>query len=176
MHADYQPAINLLTLVRIMNQIKDEQDIKTEDRLVPLFFRLGFTMKYIMDETLNVLQNTAKEKGLTTLQIQILQILEIKPKITIKKFGDLLNQKIPNIVKQINNLEKKELVKRVRQDEDRRVKRVELTQKGIKTAGEIPQFNARQIVKDMLTDINPDKSEQLITSIETILTNLNLMS
>ena len=89
------------------------------------------------------------EKGLTMSQFGILDALYHLGPSSQKKLGQGIFKSRGNITKVVDNLERGGLVKRERDNEDRRYYRVTLTAKGRKTFEKVLPLHVSHIEKEM---------------------------
>lgn len=99
-----------------------------------------------------LLQDTAQELGITTLQLKMLITLYAnKEAVSIGNLGKAIGVTGGNISNICKKLEKQGFVTRIRSEEDERVVNVELTEKGEKAADKVGSY-FDQIRTDIPTD------------------------
>ena len=99
-----------------------------------------------------LLQDTAQELGITTLQLKMLITLYAnKEAVSIGNLGKAIGVTGGNISNICKKLEKQGFVTRIRSEEDERVVNVELTEKGEKAADKVGTY-FDQIRTDIPTD------------------------
>jgi len=100
------------------------------------------------------------EVELTASQFGILETLLHLGPLCQKELGEKLLTTGGNITTIVDNLERRELVKRVRSEEDRRFVAVHLTEEGRRYIGRIFPRHMRHIVESMQV-LSPDELEEL---------------
>ncbi len=109
-------------------------------------------------DTLNARLNTfLNSLNLTVSQFGILECLYHLGPICQKAISTKILKSTGNITTVIDNLEKRELVKRVRQKDDRRYILIHLTEKGKRIISEIFPEHAAQVMKQMAILNNTEK-------------------
>lgn len=99
-----------------------------------------------------LLQDTAQDLGITTLQLKMLITLYAnKEAVSIGNLGKAIGVTGGNISNICKKLEKQGFVTRIRSEEDERVVNVELTEKGKKAADKVGSY-FDQIRTDIPTD------------------------
>ena len=113
-----------------------------------------------------LLQETAQEMGVTTLQLKMIMTLSASDEsVSIGNLGKSIGVNGGNISNICKKLEKQGFVDRNRSDEDERVVNVKLTQKG---------FDAAEKVSEYFDKIRPKKDEKSINSnLKTIINELD---
>lgn len=89
------------------------------------------------------------DQGLTPTQFGILEALYHKGSMCQKELGEKLLKSGGNITKVIDNLERDELVKRIRDEKDRRYFKIELTEKGNKKIESVFPLVMNNLVKNL---------------------------
>ncbi len=85
----------------------------------------------VQDRLSGDLQLLMKTQGLTTTQLNVLRILiGAKEPIPCQVVGQRLIQRVPDVTRLLDRMEKEGLVQRTRSDEDRRVVLVSVTPEG----------------------------------------------
>ena len=85
-------------------------------------------------------QQLFKTEGLTTTQLNVLRILiGAKQPIPCQLVGERLIQRVPDVTRLLDRMEKEGLVERVRSSEDRRVVLVSVTREGRKRSNRLNQ-------------------------------------
>lgn len=88
-------------------------------------------------------------RGLTVSQFGILEALHHLGPLHQNQLGEKLLKTGGNITMVVDNLQKRELVRRVRSEEDRRYIKIHLTEKGKELISEIFPDHVQNIVKEM---------------------------
>lgn len=110
----------------------------------------------------------AKEEiGLTKPQFFILNLLSKREKCTVSELADEMFVKPSAITTMIDRLYKSGFVLRERDEEDRRVVYVQLSEKG-KEMLEHARAERRKIIERYLKQLQPDELEQFVRIIEKI--------
>lgn len=106
--------------------------------------------------------------GLTTQQHGILMAINyIEGPATPTEIANLVNRKVNSITLIVDRMEKSGLVKRVRDINDRRSHRVEITDKG-KAALERATFSGWKLVRKILSPLSENELQTLIALLEKI--------
>lgn len=129
-----------------------------------LLDRRAVELRNVVQEILNQFQyiNAAVANGpLVDLSCQELRLVEFigdeGPKI-MRELAEFLFLAVNSITSVVDNLEKKEIVRRHRSEEDRRVVRVELTDQG-RTVYEAAVDQKTRFLRAMLAELNNEEQE-----------------
>ena len=112
-----------------------------------------------------------KDLGLTRSQWFVLSRLYVNEGITQSQLADLLELKKPTIARLLDRLEISGWVERRADPNDRRAKRLYLTDKVLPVVEKMSRI-AGQTRRDALAGLPPDQHERLIDALLTIRTNL----
>ncbi len=85
---------------------------------------------------------------------------------TVSEISNLVHLPLPNITSIIKRLEKKKIVKKLREDKDGRMVRVSLTNRGRKIRYDFMEKRVQE-VKNLLNRLTEQEQNELITSLET---------
>lgn len=110
-------------------------------------------------------------KNFTTIEISIINYVYQYPKITVKKLLEIL--KVPNstLTNAINRLEKKKLLSRIINEEDKRSYRLQLTQQGEQV--QIKHIESEEILFNMiLSPLTNEERQLFIECFKKIITTL----
>ena len=105
-----------------------------------------------------------KRYNITPPQFEVLMTLWKEDRLSLTELGRRLSRDGPTITGIIDRMEKKNIVTRVRSNEDRRVIRVHLTQKAKKMKEDLMKMQ-----RNASTEITEDLSEQDIILLEKLL-------
>ncbi len=106
--------------------------------------------------------------NLTLAQYQVLSIIADKGVQCQKDIALDLGVTGPTVVRIIDALEEKELVRRTRQDKDRRIVHVSLTDKGVTTQQECSTLHERRL-STMIERLPSPAADALLTNLSTLL-------
>jgi DNA-binding MarR family transcriptional regulator len=93
---------------------------------------------YFTTETRRITKELAKRANLTGPQLTVVKILETIGDLSLSELSDKIRSQNSTVTGIIDRMEREDLVERVRSNEDRRVIRIHLTEKGAKLARDIP--------------------------------------
>ena len=113
-------------------------------------------------------QKMSKQYGLTGPQSLVLRLLIKKGALSSADLSRQMYVTPSNITGIIDRLEKKGLVERIRQQSDRRVALITLTQSGQKLGKTIPDPIEKKIV-NQLSDLEPENLQILVMTMNQIL-------
>ncbi|MFQ6044654.1 MAG: MarR family winged helix-turn-helix transcriptional regulator [Candidatus Poribacteria bacterium] len=114
-------------------------------------------------------RKVASEYHLTPPQVNILKALHKKDNVPMSHFPRVMPCTKSNVTGVISSMEKKGLVVRSHDTEDRRVVRVKLTEKGNAIAAELPPFH-QLYAGTPTSQLSPDEIEQLCNLLEKLRT------
>ena len=121
---------------------------------------LGYHLAQATVPTNNVFKSHISETfSLNKLEFTILMLLVANEEVTPKRLSRAMNVPASNMTLILDRLESRELVKRLRSEEDRRVQYLQLTKKGIKLTREVVAV-ADTMEHDLLSHLT--KAEQAI--------------
>ncbi|MED4585221.1 MarR family winged helix-turn-helix transcriptional regulator [Brevibacillus choshinensis] len=103
--------------------------------------------------------------GLTGPQFYILHQLDLKGKCTVGELADSMAVKPSAITAMIDRLDKHEFVVRDRDDHDRRVVHIRLTESGRNTLSQVKKYR-HGILKHYLSHLTPEELESMIQVFE----------
>ncbi len=114
-----------------------------------------------------------KLKGITTVEVSILEIVDKYPNIILKEILDILQ--IPNstLTNVINRLEKKNLIRRVINQRDKRSFGLELTEEGIEAQKEHKR-DEYKLFSHVLASLDEEERTAFIASLTKIAKNFDL--
>lgn len=101
------------------------------DRIVEAFV-------YLYAETRRATKEVARHHGLTGPQVSAIKMLEAFGDLSLSALSDRMSAKNSTITGVVDRMERNELVRRARSEEDRRVVLIRLTDKGRALAAAIP--------------------------------------
>jgi DNA-binding MarR family transcriptional regulator len=109
-----------------------------------------------------------KQFGPTDPQTPVLRILTITGSVSSPELSRKLYVTPASITGIIDRLEKKELVERIRKQEDRRIALITLTQRGAELSKSIPDPVEKKLISE-LSDLKPDHIQTLGLAVSEIL-------
>jgi DNA-binding MarR family transcriptional regulator len=118
--------------------------MKSEDELLPIFFRLAYSYKMIVEDNLVKIKNIQKmfldKFGLkiSKQQVIILLRLAIVDEISISKLATSLNIQLPNITIQVSKLQGLKLLNKQIDKSDKRVQLLRLTNRSEEILESLP--------------------------------------
>lgn len=119
----------------------------------------------------NTLQNQFEElKELTPREIGIIGLTYDKPDIILREICDFLNVPKSSMTSMIDRLEKRDYVKRVISNRDRRSFGVELTDKGRKVQNQHEQYE-KMILKKVINSLDTDGEREIFLKLVDKITN-----
>ena len=118
------------------------------------------------------LRDSLKYTCITPPQFSALVSIYREDKLTIGDLCDRMFLACSTISGLVDRLEKLELVERARDEEDRRVVRLQLTEKGRKLTEEILQMRREKLEKDM-TKIEIERQKELLRNLHLLLEIMN---
>lgn len=124
-------------------------------------------IRYTANYLGHIQNNFMAKFDLTMPQFNILRILRgAKSTISVNTVRDRMVEKSPNTTRLMDKLIDKNLIERVRCNEDRRVVYVQITQQGLDQLAEIDkQFNTNSFTQLNLTDEEADTLSNLLDKV-----------
>jgi MarR family 2-MHQ and catechol resistance regulon transcriptional repressor len=113
-----------------------------------------------LDSVGAVLNQALIDEGVTPAQLAVLEALLHLGPLNAGELGRALLRSNPNISLVVDNLERDQLVRRQRSEEDRRVVRISLTAQGRRLIQRIFPAHARRIA-DLMGALGAEEQEQL---------------
>ena len=117
--------------------------------IIPLFIEMGDTMFTL------VLREAGKIKDLTISQLKVLKLVELRDNLKMKDIASELHIRPSAATYTVDNLIKEELLERYRCEDDRRVVRIKITEKGVKVVDAIKGIKGK-IWRKILADLNEE--------------------
>ncbi|PIQ60535.1 MAG: MarR family transcriptional regulator [Bacteroidetes bacterium CG12_big_fil_rev_8_21_14_0_65_60_17] len=116
-----------------------------------------------------VLAETLQEFNLTTSQWGVLRVLlgAYPEPLTCTDVGCRLLERMPDTTRLLVRLERRGLIDRVQCTEDRRIRRVSLTETGLAVATEVAT-RVDEAEQELLSGLDPDEQDTLITLLDQI--------
>ena len=105
--------------------------------------------------------------NLTSAQIKLLTCFSNKDELTMSQLSNNLAVSMPTMTAMVDRLVNSKMVKRERDDIDRRVVRVKLTDAGKKMLKKLIRIRRREMEK-ILMNLNEEEMESYLTSIEIV--------
>jgi len=112
-----------------------------------------------------------KNFGLTPCQFDVLLSLWGEDGIVLSELGRRVSRDSPTITGVVDRMEKKMLVKRTRDERDRRVVKVVLTSKG-KNMQEQLSTTKKRILEKITTNLSLQEIQQLVTLLDKMMKNV----
>lgn len=112
-----------------------------------------------------------KLKGATTIEVSILEMVDNNPDIILKEIVDKLGVPSSTLTNAINRLEKKNLIKRIISQKDKRSYGLELTDDG-RLAQEEHRRGESILYKKILGPLNKDERKVFLQCLKKITDNL----
>jgi DNA-binding MarR family transcriptional regulator len=116
---------------------------------------------YFTTETRRITKELAKRANLTGPQLTILKILETIGDLSLSEVSDRIRAQNSTVTGIIDRMEREGLVQRVRSQEDRRVIRIHLTDKGAKLAESIP-VEPMELLRGALGGLAPAETKEFL--------------
>lgn len=116
---------------------------------------------YFTTETRRITKELAKRANLTGPQLTILKILETIGDLSLSEVSDRIRAQNSTVTGIIDRMEREGLVQRVRSQEDRRVIRIHLTDKGAKLAESIP-VEPMELLRGALAGLAPAETKEFL--------------
>ncbi len=118
-------------------------------KLIPLISR-----EFIRRQAKNV-----EKKNITPSQMLILEFINLKKRVIMKEIAKKLKISTPAVTGLVDRLEKMKLLKRVRDEKDRRAINIEITEQGKQIAKKISdeRINTLKALFDVLSDKERDE-------------------
>jgi MarR family transcriptional regulator, 2-MHQ and catechol-resistance regulon repressor len=113
-----------------------------------------------LDSVHAALNQALVDQGVTPAQLAVLEALLHLGPLSAGELGRALLRSNPNVSLVVANLERDELVRRERSDQDRRVVRISLTPQGRRLIQRVFPPHARRVA-DLMSALGPDEQEQL---------------
>ncbi len=107
---------------------------------------------YLYTESRRITKDVAGQFGLTGPQLTVVKMLEPKGRISLSELSWRIKAKNSTVTGIVDRMEREELVRRRRSEQDRRVVHIELTDKGRRLAQTIPVEPVeifRQVVREL---------------------------
>ena len=112
------------------------------------------------DSVNGALNQALVDEGVTPAQLGVLEALLHLGPLSAGDLGRALLRSNPNVSLVVDNLEKAELVRRERSDQDRRVVRISLTAQGRRLIQRVFPGHARRVA-DLMGALTADEQDQL---------------
>ncbi len=106
--------------------------------------------------------------GLTLAQYQVITMVLGRERCSQKQIADHLGVTGPTVVRIIDALEKKELVRRTRNGQDRRIVLVSLTDKGVEVQQECAALHEQQLAAT-INRLPAKKADELLVNLSDLL-------
>ncbi|WP_026476175.1 MarR family winged helix-turn-helix transcriptional regulator [Alkaliphilus transvaalensis] len=139
------------------------KDIRYEDTITELERELRHLCTVIKQKGREILTNFE----ITPPQFQALQYLINEENLTIGELSNKMYLACSTITDLVDRMEKNELVKRVRDEKDRRVVRIYVLEKGHEIINEVLDAR-RHYLDDLLQDLHSDEKKAILKSVEMI--------
>lgn len=107
-------------------------------------------------------------KGLTLAQYQVISLVAEQGECSQKKIAESLGVTGPTVVRIIDALERKGLVRRTRDERDRRIVQVALTEMGVQTQSDCEAMHEKRIAT-MLERLPANIADALLSSLSELL-------
>jgi len=133
--------------------------------------RIGPMMGKIHRAIRKELDNKFKRFGITPPQFEVLVLLWMENGLLLSELGRKLSRDGPTITGVVDRMEKKQLVKRVRDDKDRRAIKIVLTARGIRLKDKLMSLR-NEIIDKTIGNFTPNETEQLEYLLTKIWNNL----
>jgi DNA-binding MarR family transcriptional regulator len=133
-----------------MNPVEGQQDVQ----------RIVEAIVFLYTEGRRVTKGVARQHGLTGPQVTALKMLQASDGMSLSGLSARMSARNSTITGIVDRMEKQELVRRVRSDEDRRVVCLHLTDEGRKMADTIP-VSSIEIFADALSSLPEDDRNEL---------------
>jgi DNA-binding MarR family transcriptional regulator len=133
--------------------------------------RIGPMMGKIHRAIRKELDNKFKEFSITPPQFEVLVLLWMEDGLLLSELGRKLSRDGPTITGVVDRMEKKQLVKRVRDEKDRRAIKIVLTTKGLKLKDKLMSLR-NEIIDKTIGNFIPHELEQLEYLLTKIWSNL----
>ena len=124
------------------------------------FDKVGPLMGKIHRAIRKELDNKFKRFGITPPQFEVLVLLWYEDGLLLSALGRKLSRDGPTITGVVDRMEKKQLVKRTRDEKDRRAIKIVLTSKGLRFKDKLISLRD-EIIDKTLGNFSPDELEQL---------------
>ena len=128
--------------------------MEQEEKLLSAIFNVGRLIR-------EKIQASSSLADFTQAEMEILKFLQGKKDITMREIADYMHIKPSSATPLINNLVKKGNLKRVQKNSDRRVVRIEITKKGLKSLQK-KYKNIHKTVKHVFEGLNSKDKKALI--------------
>lgn len=139
------------------------KDIRYEDTITELERELRHLCTVIKQKGREILTNFE----ITPPQFQALQYLINEENLTIGELSNKMYLACSTITDLVDRMEKNQLVKRVRDEKDRRVVRIYVLEKGHEIINEVLDAR-RHYLDDLLQDLHSDEKKAILKSVEMI--------
>ena len=122
--------------------------------------RIGPMMGKIHRAIRKELDNKFKEFSITPPQFEVLVLLWAEDGLLLSELGRKLSRDGPTITGVVDRMEKKQLVKRTRDERDRRAIKIVLTLKGVRLKGKLTTLR-NEIIDKTIGNFTRNELEQL---------------
>ena len=122
--------------------------------------RIGPMMGKIHRAIRKELDNKFKEFSITPPQFEVLLLLWAEDGLLLSELGRKLSRDGPTITGVVDRMEKKQLVKRTRDERDRRAIKIVLTLKGVRLKGKLTTLR-NEIIDKTIGNFTRNELEQL---------------
>lgn len=135
---------------------------------MPKFFEMDKSLKQLLKiiiHTFDGMEEEMREKSelkeLTTRQIFCIEQIKSLENPNLSELAEVMNIAKPSMTVMINRLEKKNFLKKVQSDSDRRTAHIHLTEKGEKAAGLHQELHIK-ISEMLVSDLTESEREILM--------------
>jgi DNA-binding MarR family transcriptional regulator len=119
------------------------------------------TLIYLCTESRRLTKGLARQFGLTGPQLTVIKILEELGDLSLSSLSERIKAQNSTVTGIIDRMEREELVKRGRSEEDRRIVLIRLTDKGRQVAAAI-HVEPMEIFRQALHDLRAQDREELL--------------
>ncbi|MGY0408872.1 MAG: MarR family winged helix-turn-helix transcriptional regulator [Polaribacter sp.] len=141
-----------------MGDIGKDIQSKFKDEKIKALINLKYTVNWLKSKE----NDFFKPYGISPQQFNILRILRgAKKEIKVQVLKSRMIERAPNVTRLMNKLWEKDLIKRVRCKEDRRVVFVTITEAGLELLSEIDEFQILPILGNLTEEEAIDLSDLL---------------
>ena len=119
------------------------------------------TIIYLYTESRRLTKGMAREVGLTGPQLTVIKLLESIDNLSLSSLSERIRAQNSTVTGIIDRMEREDLVVRSRSTEDRRVVRIQLTEKGARIAREI-SVEPMEIFRSALESLSANEMRDLL--------------
>jgi MarR family transcriptional regulator, organic hydroperoxide resistance regulator len=150
--------------MKIASLIQNEANI-CKDPVACCVEEVGQTVQHLVRVMQLFERDQIKPHGFTTSQAYVLTQLNKTPHLNMNELSEKLNAKTSTMTRIVNNLVRDGLIERIRDENDRRIVVVQLTEKGKKAAVEL-EASIYDYYQKIVTNLPEGRIEEVLKAVD----------